>query len=136
MRAQAVMSVLALAYWTVLVVELIGDKAIYTVTSLAARYRPPTVFAGISAAFMIKAGAAVLFGHALLQLPGRATAAVSALTLFVTAAMLWKKRAEPVPALREGSPWANGVATSFAALLFTERADVGQVSTAALAAQY
>ena len=136
MHAPAVISILALTYWTVLVVELISDKAIYTVTTLAARHRPAAVFAGISTAFMLKTGAAVVFGRALLQLPARLTAAVSAVTLFLTAVMLWTKRAEAPAAPGDAPRGANGFVISFAALFFTEWADVGQVSTAALAAQY
>jgi putative Ca2+/H+ antiporter (TMEM165/GDT1 family) len=150
MRASAVISVLVLTYWTVLLVELIGDKAIYTVTTLAARYRPAEVFAGISVAFMGKTAAAVAFGRILLQLPLRVTAGISAATLFITAVHLWRKRSErpgppsrPEDVSRYGEArartslwWSNGFATSFAALFLTEWADVGQLSTAALAAQY
>jgi len=136
MPPHAAISVLALAYWTVFVVELIGDKSILTVTSLAARHRPAGVFAGISLAFMIKTGIAVLFGRALLQLPGRLTAAVSAMTLFVTAVALWQRPAESLRATGRESPWTNGFTVAFAALFLSEWADPGQLSTAALAAQY
>jgi putative Ca2+/H+ antiporter (TMEM165/GDT1 family) len=136
MRTSTVISVLALTYWTVLLVEMIGDKVIYTVTSLAARYRPVHVFAGISAAFMGKAAAAVVFGSALLRLPFRLTAAVSAATLFITAVRLWRARSELPDPGPSASWWSNGVAASFSTLFLTEWADVGQLSTAALAAQY
>jgi Predicted membrane protein len=136
MRASAVISILALTYWTVLLVELIGDKAIYTVTTLASRYRPAEVFAGITVAFMGKTAAAVVFGRVLLQLPLRVTAGISAATLFITAVRLWRKRSDRGAEPPANLQWTNGFAISFAALFFTEWADVGQLSTAALAAQY
>lgn len=131
-----VVSIFALTYWTILVVELIGDKSIYTMTSLAARFRPASVSAGVSMAFMAKMLVAVLLGQALLQLPARITAVVTALTLFSTAVILWKRRPEPPGFEPSSRPWTNGFGTSFAAIFFSEWADVGQISAAALAVKY
>ena len=47
-------------YGTILLCELVGDKSLYTITSLTMRFRPLYVFCGFSAAFMIKIGVAVL----------------------------------------------------------------------------
>jgi putative Ca2+/H+ antiporter (TMEM165/GDT1 family) len=132
----SVISVLALTYSTVLLVELIGDKTIYTVTTLASRYRSAAVFAGISLAFMTKIAVAVAFGRILLQLPLRVTATISAVTLFITAVRLWKTHVDPLAQRQQSMPWSSGFATSFAAIFFTEWGDVGQLATAAIAAQY
>lgn len=130
-------SILLASYWTILVAELIGDKAVYTVTSLATRYQPVNVYTGISAAFMGKMLVAVLFGQALLQLPVKVTAAASAITFFVTAVLLWRKRSAPsFPEKQWAGSWSGGFGISFAAIFFSEWADVGQISTAVLVAQY
>jgi Ca2+/H+ antiporter, TMEM165/GDT1 family len=122
-------------YWTVLVAELAGDKAIYTVTSLTMRFPPRPVACGIAIAFAGKMLAAVLLGGLLFQLPPRLVAAASCLTFFVTAALLHWRREETsmAPPVER---WSNAMAVSFAAIFFSEWGDVGQISTAALAAQY
>ena len=153
MRPHDVLSILALAYWTVLVVELVGDRALYAIASLASRYRPVVVFAGISAAFMAKVLAAVWFGRFLLALPPRATAVVSALTLFTTAILLWRRRGEPraaeaprtadTPRASDAPRPANalrilatsGLGTSFLTLFLSEWGDLGQMSVAAIASR-
>jgi hypothetical protein len=48
MHLPSVISIALMAYWTTLVVELIGDKAIYTITSFASRYSLSGVYIGVS----------------------------------------------------------------------------------------
>ena len=136
MHVPLAVTILVVTYWTVLAVELIGDKTIYTVTSLATRFHPAHVYAGISAAFVAKMLAAVLFGRILLQLPVRLTATVTSITLLVTAVVLWRKQMDVKPAPPEIRRWASAFGTSFAAIFFSEWADVGQISAAALATRY
>jgi len=138
MRLTDAISIALVTYWTILVAELLGDKAVYTITSLASRYSPPRVYTGVTAAFMGKVLVAVLFAQLLLRVPAYITAAVSAAILFLTAAALWLKSPSTGPLERASnvasSPGGFGVA--FAALFFSEWADAGQLSTAALSAHY
>src|SRR5437763_12775728 len=124
----------AVTYWTVLAAELVGDKAIYTVTSLVTRFPILPVACGIGVAFSGKILIAVLFGNLLAQFPFRVTAAISAATFFFTAFMLWRHPKEtPVAPVRGRS---NALVVSFAAIFFSEWGDLGQVATAALVAGY
>jgi putative Ca2+/H+ antiporter (TMEM165/GDT1 family) len=128
---------LALTYSTVLASELIGDKSIFTIASLAMRFRPAAVACGIAVAFMAKMSAAVLSGHFLTHLPVRWTSGLSAATLFATALYVWLKPQETPPA--EPDPargWRSGVSVAFSAIFFAEWADPGQLAAAALAAGY
>jgi len=140
MHLSNVISIVLTAYWTILVVELIGDKAIYTITSLASRYSPSSVYTGITVAFMGKMLVAVLFAQLLLRVPVDISAGVSAAILLVTAAALWMKPSGPSSLAQIGdgpsSSSSNGCVIAFAAIFFSEWGDVGQLSTAALSAQY
>lgn len=125
------------AYWTVLVVELIGDKTIYTVTSLAVRFRAGLVFGAMTIAFGGKMFAAVLLGAALVQLPLKWAALLSAAVFFSAALVIWFRKPEQLPA--EGTRtrnWSRATLVSFASLFFTEWGDPGQIATAALTAQF
>lgn len=127
--------ILLTAFWVVFLTELIGDKSIYSISSLALRFRPLTVFCGLAAAFMLKMLVAVLVGQALTQLPAAAMAALSAATFFATALFLWLKR--PDSAKRdEPKSFFGSVALSFASVFFIEWGDVGQITAATLAAHY
>jgi putative Ca2+/H+ antiporter (TMEM165/GDT1 family) len=55
-------------FLTVLVVEDVGDKSIYSITSFSLRFRTGAVFTGITVAFAGKMLAAVLLAKALVQL--------------------------------------------------------------------
>ncbi|HEV7515926.1 MAG TPA: TMEM165/GDT1 family protein [Thermoanaerobaculia bacterium] len=124
---------LLLSYWTVLVAELIGDRSIYTVTSLAMRFRPGVVYCGITVAFMGKMLVAVLFGRLLGHLPPTWTSAVSAASFFATAICIaFKRRGEPRPEPEVAPAWRNVALVSFLAIFFSEWADFGQISAAAL----
>jgi putative Ca2+/H+ antiporter (TMEM165/GDT1 family) len=140
MHLPNVISIVFATYWTILVVELIGDKAIYTITSLASRYSPLRVYTGITVAFMGKMLAAVLFAQLLLRVPVKISAGVGATVLFVTAAALWMKTSGPSSSeqmIGEGSSFSsNGCVIAFAAIFLSEWGDVGQLTTAALSAQY
>lgn len=131
-----VVTVLLAAYWTVLLAELAGDKSIYTVTSLALRFRPASVFCGLTAAFMGKMLAAVLLGRTLLYLPSKWLTAASAGVFFATALSLWFRGSGREPSRTLGRSWSNAVAVSFGAIFFSEWGDLGQVSAAALTARY
>lgn len=129
--------VLLVAYGTVFFTELVGDKSIYTVSSLAMRFRFLPVFCGLSAAFMGKMLVAVLVGDALAELPPALTAVMSAVAFFSAAGFIWFKRSDAGPRDSEPArPLARSALIAFAAIFFSEWGDVGQLTAATLAAQY
>ncbi len=130
-------SYFVLSYWTVLVSELIGDRSIYTVTSLAMRFRPRLVYCGISAAFMGKMLVAVWFGKVLGQLPAFWISAISAATFLTSAVCIWLHEEKPAPEVPgTPRPWTGAVSISFLAIFFSEWADLGQISAAALVMKF
>jgi len=137
------MSSLFLSYWTVLVAELIGDRSIYTVASLAMRFQPRWVFCGIAAAFCGKMLVAVWCGRLLSELPPLWTGAISAVTFLASAACIWwhRENGETPDAEVPGKPparppWTNAVWVAFFSVFFAEWADLGQISAAALVMRF
>jgi putative Ca2+/H+ antiporter (TMEM165/GDT1 family) len=128
-------SIFLASYWTVLVVELVGDKSIYTVASLSMRFRRGLVFAAMSVAFAGKMLAAVLLGQTLVQIPSRWATAASAAVFFSAALIIWFRKPESAPAPPAAEIWSRASLVSFASLFFTEWGDPGQISAAALTAQ-
>jgi putative Ca2+/H+ antiporter (TMEM165/GDT1 family) len=129
--------VLLATYGTIFLTELLGDKSIYTVSSLAMRFRFVPVFCGLSAAFMGKMLVAVLVGRAVAGLPAGLIAATSAAAFFSAAAFIWFKRDDAGPREPEhGRSSARSAFITFAAIFFSEWGDVGQLTAATLAAQY
>jgi putative Ca2+/H+ antiporter (TMEM165/GDT1 family) len=125
------------AYWTVLVAELIGDKSIYTVTSLALRFRAGLVFCGMLVAFGGKMLVAVLLGKVLVQIPAHWAAALSGVVFFIAAVFTWfRGRGEGDEKLPpDPASWIRATLIPFASLFLTEWGDPGQISAAALTAQ-
>jgi putative Ca2+/H+ antiporter (TMEM165/GDT1 family) len=124
------------AYWIVLIAELIGDKSIYTIASLAVRIRPKLVFLSLAVAFGGKMLVAVLLGKALVQMPAPWTTVLSAVVFFSAAIFIWFKKPERV--LSQPFRTTTGLratAIAFASLFFTEWGDPGQISAAALTVQ-
>jgi putative Ca2+/H+ antiporter (TMEM165/GDT1 family) len=123
------------AYWTVLVAELVGDKLLYIMSSLASRFQPLRVLIGASLAFIVKMTVAVVFGTLLLRMSSRWTTLLSAAVFFSMAVFIFFKRP---PQAHEGKPLASrsseGITAAFVSLFFTEWGDPGQFSAAALAA--
>jgi putative Ca2+/H+ antiporter (TMEM165/GDT1 family) len=128
-------SVFAVAYTTVLLAELVGDKAVYTIAALGLRFRPRPVLGGITAAFAGKMLAAVLFGKVLLKIHGHWTSVLSALGFFACAIFIWfKEPRETLGTTAAGRGWLYAAAISFSSLFLTEWFDTGQIAAAALAA--
>lgn len=127
-------SVLLIAFTTVFVVELIGDKTLYTISALAARHRLSAIFAGTTIAFMLKMAAAVVLGRLIAELPATLVASLSAFTFLILAVIIFlKKRPEN---LSEPPPRASRtILIAFAAIFFTEWGDMGQITAGALAAR-
>ncbi|HET7504180.1 MAG TPA: TMEM165/GDT1 family protein [Kofleriaceae bacterium] len=124
-------------YVAVLGAEIVGDKTLYTVGSLAARRHAAPVIAGALAAAVVKMAAAVYLGELLARLPPGLLAITGAVTFAGLALSVWRKRTGPPPAESAVaiSPWRGGL-LAFAALMFTEWADPGQMAAALMAARY
>ena len=79
----------------------------------------------------------VLAGRALTALPARLIAALSAVTFFAMAYVLWRKKLGPWDDVPQdlASAW-RAVLIPFAAVFFSEWADIGQITAATLSAEY
>ncbi len=129
-------SVLLTAYSVVLIAELIGDKLIYTVAALAARFRAALVMTVMAGAFGGKMLIAVLLGSALTRIPAHWTAFLSATVFFAAGLFVWRRR-RPAAGTDEATKagWSRAAAVSFGSLFLTEWGDPGQLAAAALAVQ-
>jgi putative Ca2+/H+ antiporter (TMEM165/GDT1 family) len=128
--------VLLAAYWTVLIAELVGDKSIYTVSSLALRFRTSIVGSALVLAFAGKMLVAVLLGRAVVHLHLRWLNLVSAGAFFLSAMLIWFD--EPKSEAHESATdiyWARAALICFASVFFSEWGDPGQIAAAALAAK-
>jgi len=127
---------LFIAYATVLVSELGGDRSLLSVGALATRFRPRGVFTGLVLAFAAKSAAAVVLGRSVSRLPPVLLTTVSIAALLWAAISIWR---EPASAVGFAGPpptseW-QAIATAFSSVFFAEWADPGQVATATLASQ-
>lgn len=125
-------------YGTILLCELVGDKSLYTITSLTMRFRPLYVFCGFSAAFMIKIGVAVLAGQAIAKLPTLLLTITSTVTFFVAALLIWFRRTDEVTKTGSdaGAKFSRVSLVAFTAVLFSEWGDMGQIMAATLTVRY
>ena len=129
--------IVLVAFWTVLVAELVGDKSIYTIASLALRYRARVVITAITAAFACKMLAAVLLASLLVHLQSRFTDLLSAAAFFLSALFLWFKEPEPLrPERNVSSGWWRAAIVSFASIFLTEWGDPSQIAVAALTVKF
>ncbi len=122
-------------YAAVFAAEIVGDKLLYTTGVLATRYRAGPIMIGMALAFMAKMAVAVLVGQALAQLPRLLLAGITAASFCGVAWVVWHK-----PARRETAPIEAGAGRaamlSFAAIFFSEWADVGQITAGTMAARF
>lgn len=126
-------AMLLLAFWTVLIAELVGDKSMYTLTSLTLRFRAGLVFAAFALASGAKMLVAVVLGSAVLRFQSHWTYAVSAIAFFISAILIWKEESGPAQEGQPDSPgWGKGALACFASFFLTEWADPGQIAAAAL----
>ena len=130
------LSLIVATFVAVLVAELVGDKALYTLGTLATRFSPVPVFTGAVSAFMLKAGAAVLLGSLLSRLPAALITALSVVTFVSMAIGFWRRRPKTAaPKPEPDASWSRPVMLSFTALFLSEWADVGQLTAATLVAR-
>jgi putative Ca2+/H+ antiporter (TMEM165/GDT1 family) len=115
----------------------VGDKSIYTIASLALRYRARVVLIAITAAFACKMLAAVLLAGLLVHLQSHWTDILSAVAFFLSAFFLWFKEPEPVREERAAGPgWWRAAVVSFASIFLTEWGDPSQIAVAALTVKF
>ena len=129
-------SILFATYAIVFGAEVVGDKTIYTLGSLATRYRILPIFCGCTVAFALKMLAAVLLGKAISQLPVAFVATLSAVTFFTMALVIWFNKTEETLISIHSRSWRGVALASFASIFFSEWGDVGQIAAATLAARY
>jgi putative Ca2+/H+ antiporter (TMEM165/GDT1 family) len=123
------------AFIAVFLVELAGDKTVYTVSSLCTRLPARQIYVGISLAFMVKMRVAVMMGHLIGSIPPKILACLNGATFFLMAAALWRKREERSQAV--GPMTGLGACVlAFSSVFFSEWADGGQLTAAALSARY
>src|SRR5215470_2257971 len=125
--------ILPLAFWTVLIAELVGDRSIYALTSLTLRFRAGLVFTAFAVASSIKMLAAVLLGRMLIHFQSHWTDLISGVAFFVSAILIWTEESEVQQEndVKAGG-WAKGALACFASFFLTEWGDPGQISAAAL----
>jgi putative Ca2+/H+ antiporter (TMEM165/GDT1 family) len=124
-------------YATILVCECLGDKSLYTITSLTMRFETLYVFCGFTIAFMIKMGIAVLVGQAITELPPNLLTITSTVTFFITAFVIWRRQNDDRETTAKHSRnFSRATLTAFAAILFSEWGDVGQIMAATLTVKY
>ena len=125
--------IVPLAFWTVLIAELVGDKSIYALTSLTLRFRAGLVFGAFALASGAKMLIAVLLGRVLMHFQSHWTYVISGVAFFISAILIWTE--EPAAAsdvdAKPGS-WTKGALACFASFFLTEWGDPGQISAAAL----
>lgn len=130
------LSLLLATYGTVFLAELVGDKNLYTISTLTVRFKVWPVCCGIALAFSAKMLAAVLLGQAIAGLPSTLVTGASAVTFFTTGLIIWMKKPEGAPQRSvKRSYWSSALPVSFAAIFFSEWGDVGQIAAATLAAR-
>lgn len=129
--------ILFATYGAVFLAEIVGDKLLYTTGVLASRYRTAPVMFGVTVAFMVKMGAAVLVGKAISKLPPLLIAAATAASFLGVAVALWRKPASAEEYREKKAHKASRAAmVSFAAIFFSEWGDVGQITAATMAARF
>lgn len=125
--------IIPLAFWTVLIAELVGDKSMYTLTSLTLRFRAGPVFLAFAAASGAKMLVAVLLGSAVIRFQSHWTYAVSGVAFFISAILIWTEKPKLVSADQpQPAGWTKGALACFASFFLTEWGDPGQISAAAL----
>lgn len=126
-------NVVLLAFWTVFVAELVGDKSIYTVATVSMRFRAQIILPTMILAFAGKMFAAVLLGRLVVQLHSPWTDVLSAVAFFSSALFIWVSDADPPAADREpGRDCWQSITVCFGSLFFTEWGDPGQMAVVAL----
>jgi Ca2+/H+ antiporter, TMEM165/GDT1 family len=122
-------------YLAVLAAEILGDKFLYTTGVLSTRYRTFPMMIGIAVAFMVKMGVAVAVGDALAHLPRLVVAGVTASGMIALAVRFWRESERGQPGV-SGRGNLEAAMMSCGSVMFSEWADLGQLTAAAMAVQF
>jgi putative Ca2+/H+ antiporter (TMEM165/GDT1 family) len=122
-----------LAFWAVFVAELVGDKSLYALASLALRFRWLVVFAAFTVASAGKMMVAAVLGSTIMRLHSHWTYLISAGAFFVSAILIWvDEPPTPVQETRGQEGWRKGALVCFTSFFLSEWGDPGQIAAAAL----
>lgn len=125
--------VVVVAFWAVLIAELVGDKSLYALTSLALRFRWALVFVAFTVASATKMMVAVLLGSAVMRFHSHWTYLISAVAFFVSAILIWVDEPPEIgPEKTKQAGWSKGAIVCFCSFFFSEWGDPGQIAAAAL----
>jgi Ca2+/H+ antiporter, TMEM165/GDT1 family len=128
-------AILGTTYLAVFGAEIVGDKLLYTIGVLAGRFTRRSMAVGIAIAFMVKMGAAVLVGAAIATLPRTLLLASTGVSFVAIAWSVWRQPGDDT-APRSAPAASAAVALSFSAVVFSEWADLGQLTAAAMTARF
>jgi len=131
-----VLEVFAATFVFVLTAEVVGDKLLYTTGVLATRYPVGPIAFGVGMAFMAKMGLAVVAGTLVGRLSPLIVASMSAISFLGVALAFWRSAEMPVQGIEHAMKSRRVALISFAAILFSEWGDVGQIAAATMAARY
>ena len=123
-------------YGAVLIAELAGDRSLYAIASLTARFRPLPILIGVVPAYALKTLAAVLVADAITHLPSRAVAAISLATWILAGYAVWRQESGHEHGSSFASRLRHPSVAAFASIAFTEWGDPGQLAAAGLAAHF
>ena len=115
------------AFWSVFIAELVGDRSLYALTSLALRFHWAVVFAAFAVASGVKILAATLLGSVVMQIHGRWPYILSAVAFFVSAVLIWIDEPQEEDWENAGqTDWSRGILVCLASFFFTEWGDPGR----------
>jgi putative Ca2+/H+ antiporter (TMEM165/GDT1 family) len=127
-------AVFVATYVAVLGAEIAGDKLLYTLGILASRFNRLSIVGGMAAAFVFKMGAAVTLGAAITNLPKTMVLTSTGAGFLWIALSVWRHPRIESHTSDASAPAA--VMLSFSAVVFSEWADVGQITAAAMSARF
>jgi putative Ca2+/H+ antiporter (TMEM165/GDT1 family) len=133
--AMTAAQILFATFGSVLLAEFAGDRSLYAIVSITARFRPVPVLIGVIPAYALKMFAAVLVASAVSHLSPWSVATISSITWLLAAWAVWRRetnadRNSAFARLRHPS------VVAFVSIAFTEWGDPGQLAAAGLAARF
>ncbi len=129
--------VVLLAFWAVLVAELVGDRAMYALASLSLRFHWAIVFAAFTIANAGKMAVAVLLAHVVNRFESHWSYLVSAAAFFISAILIWQDESQEMEHAGEKLATRSKAAlVCFCSFFLTEWGDPGQIAAAALVLRF
>ncbi|HEX7288399.1 MAG TPA: TMEM165/GDT1 family protein [Candidatus Angelobacter sp.] len=125
-------AIAVVAFWTVLIAELVGDKTLYVMATLALRCRLHTLFGAFALASAAKMGITVVLGSAIMVFQSPWTGVVSAAAFFISAILVWVEDPEDVAKSELQQRGSRGALAWFGFFFLAEWGDPGQIAAAAL----